>query len=159
MSYNFLFTHCRFCISRAGGSCLRVSNIHEHKGNNNTKRRKKVEKAVSESHFRQVQYTELNYVRYLYMSGKALKHSDFLCYLGITYCDIIGDYTVGSLFKNTGWIYFTILQLLCCYDCANIFESIIVSPSDLLRLTTTKPQQIILVILFFMMVISNIKAK
>jgi hypothetical protein len=39
------------------------------------------------------------------------------------------------------------------------FQSIIVSPSDLLRLTTTKPQKIILVILFFTTVISNIKAE
>jgi hypothetical protein len=37
-------------------------------------------------------------------------------------------------------------------------ERIIVSPSELLRLTTTKPQQIILVILLFTM-ISDIKTK
>jgi hypothetical protein len=30
----------------------------------------------------------------------------------LIYCNIIGDYTVGSLVKNARWIYFTLLQLI-----------------------------------------------
>jgi hypothetical protein len=58
----------------------------------------------------------------------------------VSYCNVIGNYTVGSLFKKTTWIYFTLLQC-------------IISWINVCRFTDHSPGSLDINVLFYVVII------